>query len=78
MSDINLISAPADIKLSDYKFDYRTGHPAVYVGTYKKYAEGSLFGMWMDLTAFSDYDEFWAACRILHNDEKDPEVMFQD
>lgn len=73
-----LISAPADIKLSDYKYDFRTDNPAVYVGTYKKYNEGSLFGMWMDLTKFEDYEEFWMACRILHKDESDPELMFQD
>lgn len=78
MSNIDFISAPADIKLSDHQFDYRTGNPAVYVGTYKKYNEGSLFGMWLDLSTFEDFDEFYMACRILHEDESDPEFMFQD
>lgn len=78
MSNIDFVSAPADIKLSDYEFDFRTGNPAVYVGTYHKYASGSLFGMWMDLTKFYDYEEFMDACRALHNDEEDPEFMFQD
>lgn len=64
--------------LDDYKYDYHTGNPAVYVGTYHKYNCGSIFGMWLDLTTFSDYDEFCAVCRFLHRDEDDPELMCQD
>lgn len=51
---------------------------AVYVGTYRKYNEGSIFGAWLDLTTFADYDEFMSVCRALHSDEKDPEFMYQD
>lgn len=54
------------------------GNPAVYVGTYHKYNSGSLFGTWLDLTKFDDYDEFIDICRQLHADEEDPELMFQD
>ena len=54
------------------------GHPSVYCGTYRKYNEGSLFGAWLDITKFSNYDEFIDVCRQLHEDEKDPELMFQD
>lgn len=50
----------------------------VYCGTYRKYNNGSLYGMWLDLTAFSDADEFFEVCRTLHDDEEDPEFMFQD
>lgn len=50
----------------------------VYVGTYRKYNEGSLFGMWIDLEKFTDADEFFEVCRALHADEEDPEFMFQD
>ena len=50
----------------------------VYVGTYKKYNEGSLYGMWIDLEAVSDAEEFFKVCRALHSDEADPEFMFQD
>ena len=50
----------------------------VYVGTYAKYNNGSLFGKWLDLSDYSDKDEFWEACRELHEDEQDPEFMFQD
>ena len=52
--------------------------PSVYVGTYKKYNEGSLFGDWLDLTQYADKDEFLQACAELHADETEPEFMFQD
>ncbi len=50
----------------------------VYVGTYKKYNEGSIFGKWLDLSDYADKDEFYDDCRELHEDEEDPEFMFQD
>lgn len=50
----------------------------VYVGTYAKYTAGSLKGAWLDLSDYSDKDEFIAACKELHSDESDPELMFQD
>ena len=52
--------------------------PSVYVGTYAKYNSGSIQGAWLDLTKYSDNDEFIAACKLLHNDELDPEFMIQD
>jgi antirestriction protein len=52
--------------------------PRVYVGTYKKYNEGKLTGKWLTLTDYSSLEEFLAACRKLHKDERDPELMFQD
>lgn len=58
--------------------DYTEEHPSVYCGTYGKYNDGSLFGMWLDLTKFKDYDEFMDICRQLHADEEDPEFMYQD
>ena len=54
------------------------GNPSVYCGTYAKYNEGSIFGAWLDISKFCDYDEFMDVCRQLHADEKDPELMFQD
>ena len=54
------------------------GNPSVYVGTYAKYNEGSLFGMWVDLTTFHDYDDYTEFCEAIHADEKDPEIMLQD
>ncbi|HAF5237841.1 TPA: antirestriction protein ArdA [Salmonella enterica] len=52
--------------------------PAVYVGTWHKYNSGSIAGRWFDLTTFDDERDFFAACRALHQDEADPELMFQD
>lgn len=53
-------------------------NPAVYVGTYHKYNNGNLSGLWVDLTSFYDYDDFIEFCERLHADEEDPELMFQD
>jgi len=50
----------------------------VYVGTYYKYNNGSLFGKWLDLSDYSDKEEFLQDCAELHEDEQDPELMFQD
>ena len=52
--------------------------PKVYVGTYAKYISGSLKGKGLDLEDYADKDEFIEACRELHKDEPDPELMFQD
>jgi antirestriction protein len=54
------------------------GNPSVYCGTYAKYNEGSIYGAWLDISKFSDYNEFIDVCRQLHADEEDPELMFQD
>ena len=35
----------------------------VYVGTYGKYNNGSLFGAWLDLSDYSDKEDFYEACR---------------
>ena len=50
----------------------------IYVGTYAKYNGGSILGKWLDLSDYSDKEEFYEACRELHKDEQDPEFMFQD
>ncbi len=50
----------------------------LYVGTYGKYAAGSLDGAWLDTEDYSDFDEFAEACKELHADEDDPEYMVQD
>ena len=51
---------------------------AIYVSTYARYNSGSLFGKWLELEDFEDEDSFIAACRELHADEPDVELMFQD
>lgn len=50
----------------------------VYVGTYAKYNSGSTQGAWLDLSDYTDRDDFYVACAELHPDEDDPEFMFQD
>lgn len=52
--------------------------PAVYVGTYAKYNSGSIRGAWLNLEDYADHDGFIEACKALHSDETDPELMFQD
>lgn len=53
-------------------------NPKVYVGTYKKYNNGSLAGAWLSLADFDNYGAFLAACRKLHKDERDPEFLIED
>ena len=53
-------------------------NPSIYLGTYRKYNSGDLFGMWIDLTTFANYDEFCDFCTSVHYDELDPEFMVQD
>lgn len=64
--------------VEEYILDEDDEHPALYVGTYHKYNCGELFGAWLDLTKFYDYEEFIEVCHKLHADEPDVELMFQD
>ena len=66
------------MSVEDYMADSKLGNPSLYVGTYRKYNDGDLFGMWVDLVACGDYDTFTEVCHLLHADEEDPELMFQD
>lgn len=50
----------------------------VYVGTYAKYNNGNISGKWVDLCDYSDLEDFLDECRDIHDDEDDPEFMFQD
>ena len=54
------------------------GQPSVYVGTYGKYNDGSLCGLWIDLSTFNGFDDFIDFCKAIHADEEDPELMAQD
>jgi antirestriction protein len=51
---------------------------SIYVSTYAKYNNSSLYGKWLNLSDFSSYDELLEAMRELHKDESDPEFMLQD
>jgi len=50
----------------------------IYVGTYGKYNEGSIKGKWLTLSDYLTYDDFMEDAIALHDDEDDPELMFQD
>lgn len=52
--------------------------PEVYCGTYHKYNCGSIKGSWIKLDQFASSQEFLDECLKIHEDEKDPELMFQD
>ena len=55
-----------------------TTRPALYVGTYAKYNNGSIAGKWLYLDNYESKEAFLKACAKLHKDEVDPEFMFQD
>lgn len=57
---------------------YGNGEPSLYIGTYAKYAAGSLRGLWIDLSSFDDFNSFIKFCKAIHADEADPELMAQD
>ena len=79
-SNLNDVEELEEVDLDFHKYDFRSGHPAVFCCTYHKYNEGRSLtgGMWLDLYTFSSYEDFIAACRWLHRDESDPELMFLD
>ncbi|WBV61670.1 antirestriction protein ArdA [Chryseobacterium camelliae] len=51
---------------------------SIYVSTYAKYNNSSLYGKWLNLGDYSDYDELLEVMRELHKDESDPEFMISD
>ena len=64
--------------IEEHKADWRDENPSLYCGTYGKYNNGDLSGLWVDLSTFDDYDDFINFCKAYHADEYDPELMFQD
>lgn len=56
---------------------YDLSEAKIYVGTYEKY-NNALPGGWLNLSDYSNKEEFYEACKKLHKDENDPELMFQD
>lgn len=56
----------------------KENNPRVYVGTYQKYNNGSIYGQWLDLTEFKNLESFYKKCQEIHKNEHDPEFMFQD
>ena len=73
------LSAQLQEEKKFHSYNYESGNPALFVGTYAKYNDGNaLGGMWVDMTTFSDEEEFFDFCRLLHHDETDPEFGFWD
>ena len=64
-------------ELEEHKY-VLSSTPAVYVGTYRKYNNGSIYGRWVDITSFNDEEDFIDFCKRLHADEENPEIMYQD
>ena len=50
----------------------------VYITTEKRYTDGNLFGIWMELSKFLKKKDFMQACRELYADEDDPVFLFTD
>ena len=50
----------------------------IYINTYAKYNNGQAGGDWLDAEDYADKEAFIEACKELHKDESDPELMFQD
>jgi len=51
---------------------------SIYVSTYVKYNNSSLYGKWLNLGDYSDYVKLLEAMRELHKDEEYPEFMLSD
>jgi antirestriction protein len=62
----------------EHRSDYQHGDYCAYVGTYGKYNEGNIDGLWVDLSSWTDAEEMLADLAAMHADEADPELMFQD
>jgi antirestriction protein len=50
----------------------------IYVGTYAEYVSENLEDNWLNPEDYQGKEEFLKACRELHKDENDPEIMFQN
>jgi hypothetical protein len=50
----------------------------IYVGSYYKYNNSNLYGKWLNLSDYSDFEELQQVMYELHSDEQDPEFMLQD
>lgn len=51
---------------------------SIYCGTYAKYNNGNLYGKWLNLSDYSDFEELQQVMYELHSDESDPEFLLSD
>ena len=77
LHDLDFTIPELEVAIREHKSDC-DGNPSVYCGTYAKYNDGSLQGLWIDLSTFDDFEEFENFCNAIHADEEDPELMMQD
>lgn len=79
LTDLDFTVAELETAITEHKANL-DGEPAVYCGTYAKYNDGNLRGLWVDLSTFDDYDEFINFCYAINADEDASccELMFQD
>ncbi|MBD5421679.1 MAG: antirestriction protein ArdA [Bacteroides sp.] len=77
LNDLGYSVADLEKAIADHKSSCN-GKPALYVGTYAKYNNGSIRGLWIDLSSFNSFDDFITFCKAIHADEADPELMAQD
>ena len=64
--------------ISKHEWKHESDSPALYCGTYGKYNEGNLNGMWVNVSTFGSYEDFVNFCKAIHADEEYPELMYQD
>lgn len=78
LSDLGYTPESMKEAIKNHEQTNGSDEPALYCGTYGKYNEGNLGGMWVHPYTFNDYDEFVNFCKAIHADEEDPELMYQD
>mgnify|MGYP002619016300 CR=1 FL=1 len=64
--------------LKEHGWDNPSDSPALYCGTYGKYNNFNVRGMWVNLSTFGNYEDFERFCLAIHADEANPELMYQD
>lgn len=73
------INFKSDLKLINMtKLQNCLQNCAVYCGTYAKYNNSCIYGKWLNLSDYSNFEELQEAMHVLHKDEHEPEFMFQD
>lgn len=77
LADLGFIADRFASDVAEHKSDC-DGNPSIYCGTWAKYNDGNLCGLWIDLTTFDDFEDFINFCKAIHADEKDPELDAQD
>lgn len=72
------IAAAQAKAIAEHSVDFTECEVAVCVHTYRKYNSGYGDWVWMDPSAYADQCEFLEACRQVHCDEAEPELMIAD